>query len=131
MLPVLTRHPPGKRTKPGCRAAILSARSLRSPFGRFLKVSRGKSETSSRRSVPVPPASTAIRPEVVDAVATNVPEYFVHVSPATATVTWEAYAVVRAASRSVTVRGVLVGESVRAQTLKSYVLPASSRTPVL
>nr|WP_235999005.1 hypothetical protein [Qaidamihabitans albus] len=69
----MTRQPPGKRTKPGSSAAIFSARSRRSPFGRFRKVSRGNSDTMSRATVPVPPADTVSRPVVLVVVATNVP----------------------------------------------------------
>jgi hypothetical protein len=75
MLPVFTMHPPGNRMKPGRRAAILPARSLRSPFGRARYVSRGNSDTMSSRTVPVPAASTVRRPVSVVRLARSVPLY--------------------------------------------------------
>jgi hypothetical protein len=130
MLFVLTRQPPGNRMKPGRSAAIFSARSRRSPFGRPRKVSRGNSETMSRRSVPVPPANTASRPASVVAPAVSVPVYLRQVSPRTVRPTGVAR-LAPAVSRRPTDSGVPPGASVRAQTEKSYLRRAVRAKPVL
>lgn len=122
MLPVLTRQPPGKRTKPGCRAAIFSARSLRRPWP--LYVSRGMSEIMS--SATGASAATVRRPVVLSRVAVNLARYLAQPPRA---VTCRASASAPSASCRVTVSGVLA--SARAQTEKSYVLPLSTLIPVL
>jgi hypothetical protein len=118
MLPVLTRQPPGSRMNPGSSAAIFSARSRRSPFGRPLYVSRGKSDTMSSRSVPVPAARTESRPRSVVRAARSVPVYFAHPSPVTVTASGAASGS-PAASCSPIVSGVPPVASVRAQIEKS------------
>ncbi len=124
MEPVLTRQPPGKRRKPGFSAAIFSARSLRSPLGWFLYVSRGNSDTMSRAvSAEV---ATVSRPRLLVRDAVNVALYRVQ-PPRTATSRLSAR--VPAASLSVTVR--VAPAPARAHTEKSYRLPCSTRMPVL
>src|SRR4051794_7721789 len=110
MEPVLTRQPPGKRTKPGFRAAIFSARSLRSPFGRPLYVSRGKSDTMS--SAAARSVATERRPVVLARVAVNVAVYLAQ----------PPFVVTRlgaARAPSASVRVTVSAESARAQTEKS------------
>src|SRR6185295_13168792 len=50
-----TKQPPGQRTNAGFRSAIIRARSGRRPFGRFIKVFEGNSETKSSQTVPTDP----------------------------------------------------------------------------
>lgn len=124
MEPVLTRQPPGKRTKPGFSAAIFSARSLRRPFGWFRKVSRGKSDTMS--SAAAFEEATARRPRLLVRDAVKVARYLAH-PPSTAT--WRAVASGPAASFRETVS--VLPPAARAHTEKSYRSPCSSRMPVL
>src|SRR3981081_715459 len=50
-----TKHPPGHRIKEGFRSARYCARSARIPFGLFLNVFSGNSDTKSSHAVPVLP----------------------------------------------------------------------------
>src|ERR1044072_3660278 len=124
MEPVLTRQPPGKRTKPGCRAATFSARALRRPPGGWWEVSRGNRDTMSGAAAGE--EATVRRPVELVRVAVKVAVYLAQ-PPLTAT--WRALARVPSASFRVTVR--FVPLSARAHTEKSYFLPSSTWTPVL
>ena len=122
MLPVFTRQPPGKRTKPGFSAAIFSARSLRRPFCLPSRCPAGTAR-------PCPAGGCRCRRRdrepsgVRGAWAVSVPVYFVHLSPCT---------VIVAVARRVTAgglqrhgQGVPAALAVRAHTEKSYFLRAS------
>jgi hypothetical protein len=84
----------------------------------------------SSRSVPVPADRTDSRPESVVTFARSTPVYFVQPSPRTATVSGAASSAPALSSRE-TETSVPVGESVRAQTEKSYGRPALTATPLL
>ena len=114
-------QPPGKRMKRGRMAAIFSARSLRSPFSRPLKVSCGNSETMSRSTwVPAaaPPTITARRPAVVVALAVSSPVYFFQ-APSVSVTSAAAYSVAPAASSTAMRTGRSAVPSRRAQKEKS------------
>src|SRR5947208_7744906 len=54
-------QPPGKRTKPGLRSAIICAMSGRKPFARFFHVLRGNNDTKSNHTFPFAPAEITRR----------------------------------------------------------------------
>lgn len=61
MAPPSTTQPPGKRTKPGFRSAIICAIAGRKPLGRSLKVRAGNNETRSNQTLPLDRAEIANR----------------------------------------------------------------------